>query len=125
MQDRKGFWAEMIFPIKNMAKLCCLWKFLEIHFDTHVKCLNAAHLHEYDYGDDGIADGEDAPEHPNGLAVPHELVGVVVRRLPVLQLRLHIAPNPLPCDAVVSEKFPKMSSEFISPIFLGSSWISG
>ena len=51
------------------------------------------HLHEDNNGDDGIADGEDAPEHPNGLAVAHELVGVVVRRLPVLQLRLHTDPK--------------------------------
>ena len=54
-----------------------------------------AHLHEDNNGDDGIAHGEDAPEHPNGLAVAHELVGVVVRRLPVLQLRLHTDPKPL------------------------------
>ena len=51
-----------------------------------------SHLHEDDYGDDGIADGEDAPQHPDGLAVAHELVGVVVRRLPVFQLRLHTDP---------------------------------
>ena len=52
-------------------------------------------LHKDNYGDDCIADGEDAPEHPNRLAVPHELVGVVVRRLAVLQLRLHADTKPL------------------------------
>ena len=59
---------------------------------NHVKFLKMSHLHEDDYGDDGIADGEDAPQHPDGLAVAHELVGVVVRRLPVFQLRLHTDP---------------------------------
>ena len=58
------------------------------------------YLHEDDYGDDGIADGEDAPEHPDGLAVAHELVGVVVRRLPILQLRLHPDPRPFSSDTV-------------------------
>ena len=52
-------------------------------------------LHKDNYGDDCIADSEDAPEHPNRLAVPHELVGVVVRRLAVLQLRLHTDTKPL------------------------------
>ena len=52
-------------------------------------------LHKDNDGDDCIADSEDAPEHPNRLAVPHELVGVVVRRLAVLQLRLHADTKPL------------------------------
>ena len=52
-------------------------------------------LHKDNDGDDCIADSEDAPEHPDRLAVPHELVGVVVRRLPVLQLRLHTDPKSL------------------------------
>ena len=46
-------------------------------------------LHEDDDGDDGVTDGEDAPEHAHRLAVPHELVRVVVGRLPVLQIGLH------------------------------------
>ena len=53
------------------------------------KCLNLTNLHEDDDGDDGVAHGEDAPEHPDRLAVAHELVRVVVRSLPVLHLRLH------------------------------------
>ena len=61
---------------------------------NYIKGLNMTHLHEDHDGDDGIADGEDAPEHPDGLAVAHELVGVVVRCLPVFQLRLHIDPLP-------------------------------
>ena len=52
-------------------------------------------LEEDNDDEDSVADGEDAPEHPDRLAVPHELVGVVVRRLAVLQLRLHADTKPL------------------------------
>ena len=59
------------------------------HLRESDKCLNLTNLHEDDDGDDGVAHGEDAPEHPDRLAVAHELVRVVVRSLPVLHLRLH------------------------------------
>ena len=84
-----------------------------------------SHLHEDDYGDDGIADGEDAPQHPDSLAVAHELVGVVVRRLPVFQLRLHTDPKPFPSDTVWSEILIFLNSKdiYVYFIFLGLNWI--
>ena len=77
-----------------MAKLLHLRTYW-IHLELCEMFEQEPYLHENNYGDDGIADGEDAPEHPDGLAVAHELVGVVVRRLAVLQLRLHTDTKPL------------------------------
>ena len=39
--------------------------------------------------EDGVADGEDSPQHPHRLGVPHELGGVVVGLLVVVHLTLH------------------------------------
>ena len=47
------------------------------------------YLNKGDNGDDGVADGEYAPEDPDGLGVAHELGGVEVGGLQVLHLVLH------------------------------------
>ena len=52
-------------------------------------CSNLNHLNEGYDGDDGVADGEYAPEDANGLGVPHELGRVEVGGLQVLHLVLH------------------------------------
>lgn len=44
---------------------------------------------EGDDADDGVADGEDAPEDADGLGVPYVVGRVHVRRLDVLHFRAH------------------------------------
>ena len=48
-----------------------------------------ADLEEDHDDEDGVADGEDAPEDSHCLGVPHELGGVVVGLLVVVGITLH------------------------------------
>ena len=62
------------------------------------------HLHKDHDGNDGIADGKDAPQHAHRLRVPHELGRVVVGALPVVHPVVHLS-------CLVGRKAPQQANK--------------